>query len=106
MAITQTRRCFVTCARIRPGLLALAGVGRCRTWWPRKIARRRAAAGNHHDPPRERILVTLHHACRWPRSCCRAEGFTDIRYVELTEAHMRAAEAANVSVNDQMIRKR
>jgi hypothetical protein len=25
----------------------------------------------------------------------RAEGFTDIRYVDLTEAHMRRAYAAN-----------
>jgi NitT/TauT family transport system substrate-binding protein len=33
----------------------------------------------------------------------RAEGFTDIRYVELTEAHVRRADAANVSAIDDMI---
>ena len=33
----------------------------------------------------------------------RAEGFTDIRYVELTEAHVRRADAANVSSIDEMI---
>jgi NitT/TauT family transport system substrate-binding protein len=33
----------------------------------------------------------------------RAEGFTDIRYVELTETHVRRAEAANVSSIDDMI---
>jgi NitT/TauT family transport system substrate-binding protein len=33
----------------------------------------------------------------------RAEGFTDIRYVEVTEAHIRAAEAAKISMSDQLI---
>jgi NitT/TauT family transport system substrate-binding protein len=33
----------------------------------------------------------------------RAEGFTDIRYVDLTEAHLRRANAANLSPNSDMI---
>ena len=33
----------------------------------------------------------------------RAEGFTDIRYVEPTEAHVRRADAANISAIDEMI---
>ena len=33
----------------------------------------------------------------------RAEGFTDIRYVDVTEAHIRAASAANVGTNEYMI---
>jgi NitT/TauT family transport system substrate-binding protein len=33
----------------------------------------------------------------------RAEGFTDIRYVELTEAHLRRAVAGNFSPIDDMI---
>jgi hypothetical protein len=33
----------------------------------------------------------------------RAEGFTDIRYVDATEAHIRRAEAANSSVIPDMI---
>ena len=38
-----------------------------------------------------------------PDELLRAEGFTDIRYVELTEAHVRRADAANVSSIDEMI---
>jgi NitT/TauT family transport system substrate-binding protein len=33
----------------------------------------------------------------------RAEGFTDIRYVELTEAHVRRADAANSGVLADMM---
>jgi NitT/TauT family transport system substrate-binding protein len=33
----------------------------------------------------------------------RTEGFTDIRYVDVTEAHIRAASAANVGTNEYMI---
>jgi NitT/TauT family transport system substrate-binding protein len=33
----------------------------------------------------------------------RAEGFTDIRYVELTEAHLRRADAAKISAVNDMI---
>jgi hypothetical protein len=33
----------------------------------------------------------------------RAEGFTDIRYVDLTEAHIRRADAANSDFVGDMI---
>ena len=36
-------------------------------------------------------------------SLLRAEGFTDIRYIDLTEAHLRAADTANISAPDHMI---
>ena len=80
MAIMQSRRRFVTNLAFA-GAAGFGGFGRFKSRWRRKIARRGAAAGNHHDPLRKGP-ANLHS----PRKCCqellRAEGFTDIRYVD------------------------
>ena len=87
MAIMQSRRRFVTNAAVA-GRCGFRRVGR---WWTgrwRKIARRRAAAGNNHDPLRKRSGASASRL-QVAEELLRAEGFTDIRYVELTEAHVR-----------------
>jgi NitT/TauT family transport system substrate-binding protein len=61
------------------------------------------------EPPPEITTIRLQtdlNTCDAPltvQDLLRAEGFTDIRYVEVTEAHMRAAEAANVGTNEYII---
>jgi NitT/TauT family transport system substrate-binding protein len=61
------------------------------------------------EPPPEITTIRLQNdpvSCIAPltvQELLRAEGFTDIRYVDMTGAHIRAAEAANVSPNDYII---
>jgi NitT/TauT family transport system substrate-binding protein len=99
MTILQSRRRFVVNAAVAGvagfGALGVAGLGGNRT----------LAA----EPPPEVTTIRFEKdpvACVAPPiadELLRAEGFTDIRYVELTEAHVRNAEAANVSSIDEMI---
>ena len=84
-----------------PGLLASAGVGAC---GPGGLGKSLAA-----EPPPEITTIRFERdpvLCITPQvadELLRGEGFTDIRYVEVTEAHVRAAEAANISMSDQLI---
>ena len=61
------------------------------------------------EPPPEITTIRLQNdlnICIAPltvQELLRAEGFTDIRYVDVTEAHIRAASAANVGTNEYMI---
>ena len=91
----QSRRRFLTNA----ALAGATGVGRFSTWGKALAA----------EPPPE--ITTLRFekdpvTCIAPQvfqELLRAEGFTDIRYVDLTEAHIRRADAANSDFVGDMI---
>ena len=97
MAIMQRRRRFLSSLALA-GAAGLVGVGAVVLGGGRNSV----AA----EPPPEittirfeKDPVTLHCAAV-SEELLRAEGFTDIRYVDATEAHLRAADAANVGPND------
>jgi hypothetical protein len=60
--------------------------------WRQKIGCRRAAGGSHDDPLREDFATCL--APQAAEDPLRAEGFTDIRYGDTTDAHVRRSEKA------------
>jgi NitT/TauT family transport system substrate-binding protein len=99
MAITQSRRRFVTNAAIA-GATGCGALGAVRGGGGKSLAA---------EPPPEITTIRLQNdlnTCIAPltvQELLRAEGFTDIRYVDVTEAHIRAADAANVSPNEYMI---
>ena len=100
MAITQTRRGFAAGLAFA-GAAGLAGVG---AGGLGGLGKSLAA-----EPPPEITTVRFEKdpvLCITPQvadELLRAEGFIDIRYVEVTEANVRAAETANVSTSDQPI---
>ena len=97
MPIIQRRRRFLSSLALA-GAAGLGGTGAVTLGG----ARSSVAA----EPPPEITTIRFEKdpvACIAPPiadELLRAEGFTDIRYVELTEAHVRAADAANVSTID------
>ena len=73
MQIIQSRRDFLT---------SLSAAGAAGVLGARRIARRRAAAGDDHRPDRQDppgICIAPQYVAE---DLLRAEGFTDIRYVE------------------------
>jgi NitT/TauT family transport system substrate-binding protein len=92
---TQTRRQFLTTLSLA-GAAGLAELG---------LGRKSLAA----EPPLEVTTIRLGidtGTCIAPQvfeELLRAEGFTDIRYVKMTEAHVRRADAANSEVLPDMI---
>ena len=99
MATTQSRRRFVTnvaCA----WAAGLGGLGAASLGGGGTLAA---------EPPPEITAIRLERdpgICIAPQAVdelLRAEGFTDIRYVDLTLEHVRRAEAANVGVPSDMI---
>jgi NitT/TauT family transport system substrate-binding protein len=100
MAITQSRRDFAAGLAFA-GAAGLAGGG---AGGLGGLGKSLAA-----EPPPEVTTIRFERdpvLCITPQvadELLRAEGFTDIRYVEVTEAHVRAAEAANISMSDQLI---
>jgi NitT/TauT family transport system substrate-binding protein len=94
MPIEQSRRRFLG----KLGMAALAGAGLG------------GGAGSlAAEPPPETTTIRLEKdlvTCIAPQAAeelLRAEGFTDIRYVALTEAHLRRADAANSGYIADMI---
>jgi NitT/TauT family transport system substrate-binding protein len=93
--LVQSRRRFLTNAALA-GAAGLGGFG----------ARGRALAA---EPPPEITTIRFEKdaaACIAPQAfqeLLRAEGFTDIRYVDLTEAHLRRADAAKSGFVADMI---
>src|SRR5262252_9906658 len=91
----QSRRRFLTDAAVA----GAAGFGGFDTWG-------RALAA---EPPPEITTIRLEKdlvTCIAPQAAeelLRDEGFTDIRYVALTEAHLRRADAANSGFLADMI---
>jgi hypothetical protein len=100
MATKQSRRRFVTNAAVAgaAGFGALGAIGR-------GGGGRSLAA----EPPPEITTIRLERdpfTCIAPQiveELLRAEGFTDIRYVDLTLEDVRRAEAANVGVLSDLI---
>ena len=100
MAILQSRRRFVTDAAVA-GAAGFGALG----------AVNRGGGGKSFaaEPPPEITTIRLERdpvTCIAPQvveELLRAEGFTDIRYVDLTLEHIRRAEAANVGVLSDMI---
>ena len=93
MAIMQSRRRFVT----NVALAGAAGFGALGA-----ISRGGGGKSFAAEPPPEITTIRLERdpvTCIAPQvveELLRAEGFTDIRYVDLTLEHLRRAEAANV----------
>jgi NitT/TauT family transport system substrate-binding protein len=91
----QSRRRFLTNA----AMVGAAGLGGFGAWGKALAA----------EPPPEVTTIRFEKddgTCIAPQAfqeLLRAEGFTDIRYVDLTEAHLRRANAANLSPNSDMI---
>ena len=91
----QSRRRFLTNAALA-GATGLGGFG----IWGKALAA---------EPPPEVTTIRFEKdaaACIAPQAfqeLLRAEGFTDIRYIELTGAHLRRADAANSGVLADMI---
>jgi NitT/TauT family transport system substrate-binding protein len=91
----QSRRRFLTNA----AFASAAGLGGFGAWGKSLAA----------EPPPEITTIRFEKdpvTCIAPQAfqeLLRAEGFTDIRYVELTEAHLRRADAANVDNLSDMI---
>jgi NitT/TauT family transport system substrate-binding protein len=91
----QSRRRFLTNA----AMVGAAGLGGFGAWGKALAA----------EPPPEVTTIRFEKddgTCIAPQvfqELLRAEGFTDIRYVDLTEAHLRRANAANLSPNSDMI---
>jgi NitT/TauT family transport system substrate-binding protein len=100
VAIIQGRRRFLSNLALA-GAAGLGGTGAVTLGG----ARSSVAA----DPPPEITTIRFEKdavTCLAPLavdSHLRAEGFTDIRYIDLTEAHLRAADTANISAPDHMI---
>jgi NitT/TauT family transport system substrate-binding protein len=100
MPIIQGRRRFLSSLALA-GAAGLGGTGAVTL----SGARSSAAA----EPPPEITTIRFQNdlnTCIAPltvQELLRAEGFTDIRYVDVTEAHIRAASAANVGTNEYMI---
>ena len=100
MPIIQGRRRFLSSLALA-GAAGLGGTGAVTLGG----ARSSVAA----EPPPEITTIRFEKdpiSCIAPQivqELLRAEGFTDIRYVDMTEAHLRAADAANVSPNEYMI---
>src|ERR1700751_3052635 len=95
MPTMQSRRRFLTNAALAGG----AGLGGFGAWGKAFAA----------EPPPEIPTIRFEKA---PATCIapqvfqellRVEGFTDIRYVEVTEAHLRRADAANLGFVADMI---
>src|SRR3984957_2932877 len=99
MTIMQTRRRFMTNA-------AIAGAAGFGAWG---VAGRGGWQSLAAEPPPETTTIRLERdpvTCIAPQvveELLRAEGFTDIRYVDLTLERVRRAEAANVGVVSDMI---
>jgi NitT/TauT family transport system substrate-binding protein len=95
MPIVQSRRRFLTNAAVA----GAAGLGGFDIWGKARAA----------EPPPEITTIRLEKdpaLCIAPQvfqELLRAEGFTDIRYVDATEAHLRRANAANSDVIPDMI---
>jgi NitT/TauT family transport system substrate-binding protein len=95
MPIVQSRRQFLTNA----ALAGAAGLGGFGAWGKASAA----------EPPPEIRTIRFEKdmgACIAPQvvqELLRAEGFTDIRYVDLTEAHLRRADALKSGVIANMI---
>jgi NitT/TauT family transport system substrate-binding protein len=95
MSGTQTRRRFLNNAALA-GAAGLGGFGA----WSKALAA---------EPPPEITTIRFEKdaaTCIAPQvfqELLRAEGFTDIRYVEQTEARIRRADAANSTVTPDMI---
>jgi NitT/TauT family transport system substrate-binding protein len=95
MSIVQSRRRFLTNAAFA-GAGGLGGFG----VWGKALAA---------EPPPEVTTIRLQKdpaTCIAPQvfqELLRAEGFTDIRYVEVTEAHIRRADAAKSNFVVDMI---
>jgi len=92
---SQSRRRFLTNA----ALAGAAGLGRFGMWGKALAA----------EPPPEITTIRFEKdpvTCIAPQvfqELLRAEGFTDIRYVDLTQAHIRRADAANSDYLSDMI---
>jgi NitT/TauT family transport system substrate-binding protein len=99
MAIMQSRRRFVT-NLAWAGAAGLGGAGVA------GVCGRTSAAA---EPPPEITTIRFERdpvTCIAPQAAeelLRAEGFTDIRYVDVTEAHIRRADAANSGAVADMI---
>ena len=99
MPIVQSRRRFLTNVAFA-GAAGLGGLGAAGL-----VGRRTFAA----EPPPEITTIRLTKdpiICITPQiaeALLRTEGFTDIHYVEMTEARLRRAEAANMGVYANMI---
>jgi NitT/TauT family transport system substrate-binding protein len=95
MRIVQSRRRFLANA----ALAGAAGLGGFGAWGKAHAA----------EPPPEITTIRFEKdpvTCIAPqvfRELLRTEGFTDIRYVDLTEAHIRRADAANSGPSADMI---
>jgi NitT/TauT family transport system substrate-binding protein len=95
MAIVESRRRFLTNAAFA-GAAGLGGFGA----WGKALAA---------EPPPEITTIRFEKdqvACIAPQvfqELLRAEGFTDIRYVDLTEARIRRADAAKSGLTADMI---
>lgn len=91
----QSRRRFLTNAALA-GVAGLGGFGA----WGKALAA---------EPPPEITTIRFEKdpiTCIAPQvflELLRAEGFTDIRFVDLTEAHIRRADAANLDFVGDMI---
>ena len=100
MPIVQSRRHLLTNVAVA-GATGFAGLGASGLYGDRKSF----AA----EPPPEITTIRLERdtgTCIAPQvieELLRAEGFTDIRYVDVTLEHVRRAEAANVGVLSDMI---
>jgi NitT/TauT family transport system substrate-binding protein len=98
MPIVQSRRRFLTNAALA-GAAGLGGFG----------VRGRALAA---EPPPEISTIRFEKdpgtciAPQFVREMLRAEGFTDIRYVDLTDTHVRRADAENSGVISNLIAHR
>src|SRR5262249_14904089 len=93
--LMQSRRRFMTNAAFA-GAVGLGGFGA----WGKALAA---------EPPPEITTIRFENDpsyCRAPQlfqELLRAEGFTDIRYVDLTEARIRPSDAAKLDRGSDMI---
>jgi NitT/TauT family transport system substrate-binding protein len=100
MAIMQGRRRFVTNAAVA-GAAGFGALG--------AISRGGGGKSLAAEPPPEITTIRLERdtvTCIAPQiveELLRAEGFTDIRYVDLTLEHVHRAEAANTGIQSGMI---
>jgi NitT/TauT family transport system substrate-binding protein len=100
MAITQSRRRFVTNA-VAAGTVGFGAL--------RGLSRSGGSKSFAAEPPPEITTIRLERdpiLCIAPQiieELLRAEGFTDIRYVNLTPEHVRRAEAANTGLLSDLI---
>src|SRR5690349_366240 len=101
MPIVQSRRHLLANIAVA-GATGFAGLGA-----PGFYGGRKSVAA---EPPPEITTIRFEKdpvTCIAPQAAedlLRAEGFTDIRYVDVTEAHVRAAEAANLPLNGYTFR--